>query len=95
MNAEEFLERHGLAVNPFAAEDAVQDAVLGRATEAWRHPDFAKILGDPAHPSPTVVFGERGSGKTALRLQMERALETWNREHKGDRVLVVDHDDFD
>ena len=95
MNAEQFLERHGLAVNPFAAEDAVQDAILSRATEAWRHPDFAKILGDPAHPSPTVVFGERGSGKTALRLQMERALATWNREHKDDRVLVVDHDDFD
>jgi hypothetical protein len=95
MNAEEFLERHGLAVNPFAAEDAVQDAVLARATEAWRHPDFAKIVGDPAHPSPTVVFGERGSGKTALRLQMERSLETWNRKENGPRVLVVEHADFD
>jgi hypothetical protein len=95
VNADEFLERHGLAVNPFAAEDAVQDSVLGRATEAWRHPDFAKILGDPAHPAPTVVFGERGSGKTALRLQMERALAAWNRDHSGERVLVMAHDDFD
>lgn len=95
MNAEEFLQRHGLAVNPFAAEDAVQDAVLVRATDAWRHPDFQKILGDPSHPSPTVVFGERGAGKTALRLQMERALHEWNGRRGVARALVVPHDDFD
>lgn len=95
MNAEEFLERHGLALNPFVAEDAVQDAVLVRATDAWRHPDFHKILGDPGHPSPTVVFGERGAGKTALRLQMERALAEWNDRRGVARALVVAHDDFD
>ena len=95
MNAEEFLERHGLATNPFAAEDAVQDAVLVRAADAWKHPDFAKILGDPGHPSPTVVFGERGAGKTALRLQMERALEAWNGRRGVSKVLVIPHDDFD
>jgi hypothetical protein len=95
MHAEEFLERHGLALNPFAAEDAVQDAVLRRAGGGWRHPDFAKILGDPGHPSPTVVFGERGSGKTAIRLQMEAALAAWNERRGQLRALVIEHDDLD
>ena len=95
MNAEEFLQHHGLVMNPFVAEDAVQDAVLARATSGWKHPDFAKILGEAGHPAPTVVFGERGAGKTALRLQMEQALDAWN-ERRGDaRVLVIDHDHFD
>ena len=83
MNAEEFLQHHGLVMNPFVAEDAVQDAVLARATSGWKHPDFAKILGEAGHPAPTVVFGERGAGKTALRLQMEQALDAWN-ERRGD-----------
>jgi hypothetical protein len=95
MNAEEFLEHHGLCMNPFAAEDAVQDAVLRRMGDGWRHPDFAKILGDPGHPSPTVVFGERGSGKTAIRLQMERSLEEWNGRRGQPRAMVLEHDELD
>jgi len=95
MNADEFLTRHGLALNPFTAEDAGQDAVLARTADAWKHPDFAKIIGDPTHPSPTVVFGERGAGKTALRLQMEHFLAHWNQRRSTDRTLVVAHDDFD
>ena len=95
MHAEEFLDRHGLALNPFAAEDAVQDAVLKRAGGGWKHPDFAKILGDPGHPSPTVVFGERGSGKTAIRLQMERALDAWNDRRSVPKAMVIAHDDLD
>lgn len=95
MHAEEFLDRHGLALNPFAAEDAVQDAVLKRAGDGWKHPDFAKILGDPGHASPTVVFGDRGSGKTAIRLQMERALAQWNDRRGTPKALVIEHDDLD
>ncbi len=95
MNAEEFLHRHGLAMNPFAAEDAMQDAVLARTADTWRHPDFAKVLGDMKHPSPAVVFGQRGAGKTALRLQMEHALAAWNQQRHGSRVAVIPHDAFD
>jgi hypothetical protein len=34
------------------------------------HSDFDKILGDLSRPSTSIVFGEKGSGKTAIRLQI-------------------------
>ncbi|MCE9619051.1 MAG: hypothetical protein K8R92_03980 [Planctomycetes bacterium] len=95
MNLSEFLGRHGLASNPFVAEEAAQDPVLTQSAGACRHPDFGKIFGDPTHPSPAVVFGERGSGKTALRLQMEAEYRDFNRENPRNRVLVIEHNNFD
>jgi hypothetical protein len=35
------------------------------------HSDFEKILGEMTRPSTSVVFGEKGSGKTAIRMQIE------------------------
>jgi hypothetical protein len=40
------------------------------------------------------VFGEKGAGKTALRLQMARSLGEYNAEHPDKRPLVVEYDDF-
>ena len=95
MNLSEFLGRHGLASNPFAAEEAAQDPVLTQSGDSCRHPDFGKIFGEPTHPSPAVVFGERGAGKTALRLQMESAYRAYNYQQSENRVLVIGHDNFD
>jgi hypothetical protein len=95
MNLPEFLARHGLSANPFAAEEAAQDPILAQSGGACRHPDFDKIFGDPTHPAPAVVFGERGSGKTALRLQMEAQYRDHNRDQPRRRVLVLEHDNFD
>ena len=95
MNLSEFLGRHGLESNPFAAEEAAQDPVLTQSADACRHPDFGKIFGEPTHPSPAIVFGERGAGKTALRLQMESAYRAYNKEQSDNRVLVIGHDNFD
>ena len=95
MNLSEFLGRHGLASNPFAAEEAAQDPVLTQSGDSCRHPDFGKIFGEPTHPSPAVVFGERGAGKTALRLQMESAYRAYNNQQSENRVLVIGHDNFD
>ena len=95
MNLSEFLGRHGLESNPFAAEEAAQDPVLTQSGDACRHPDFGKIFGEPTHPSPAIVFGERGAGKTALRLQMESAYRAYNKEQSDNRVLVIGHDNFD
>src|SRR5262249_44145147 len=58
------------------------------------HPAWDKIYGDPDHPSTSVVFGEKGSGKTALRLQISRQLEQHNREMPGQRVFIIEYDDF-
>ena len=32
------------------------------------HPAWDKIYGDPTEPATSVVFGEKGAGKTAMRL---------------------------
>jgi hypothetical protein len=41
-----------------------------------------------------LVFGEKGSGKTALRLQASAELESYNRAHPNQRVFVISYDDF-
>ena len=43
------------------------------------HPAWDKIYGDPAEPATSIVFGEKGSGKTALRLQIAQHLADYNR----------------
>ena len=67
MNIEKFLQHHGLAENPFEAEEARHDAVFHRLIDtAYCHPDFAKILGRIDQPSTAVVFGEKGVGKSSI-----------------------------
>ncbi|OAB60704.1 hypothetical protein AY599_25105 [Leptolyngbya valderiana BDU 20041] len=59
-----------------------------------RHSDFEKIVGDLSSPSTSIVFGEKGSGKTALRLQIEGRVHGHNRAHAGRRVFMIAHDDL-
>lgn len=95
MNNDAFLRHHGLTANPFRGEEARQDVVFERIESDCRHPDFDKIVGDLDHPSSSVVFGERGSGKTAIRLQIERLLrEREMAVDGGPRIWMVAYDDF-
>lgn len=94
MNVQSFFAHHGIAENPFRAEEAWQDAVFGRLERACRHPDFEKVCGDFTRPSSAIVFGERGSGKTAIRMQIEHAVADWNATHEDDRCLAVAYDDL-
>ena len=94
MNSNAFFKQHGLDANPFRAEEARQDMVFDKIEEDCRHPDFEKILGDLDRPSSSVVFGERGSGKTALRMQIEDTVARANAERTDDRCLVIAYDDF-
>jgi hypothetical protein len=95
MKLQQFLEHHGVARNPFAEEDAQTDPVFKeRCIDSAYHPGWDKIYGDPREPATSVVFGEKGSGKTALRLQISRHLADYNRQHPGRRVFVVHYDDF-
>ena len=41
-----------------------------------------------------VVLGEKGSGKTAMRLQIARHLERYNDQHPERRNFVIHYDDF-
>lgn len=58
------------------------------------HSDFEKILGELHRPSTAIVFGEKGSGKTAIRLQIERRVREHNTTHPTAKVLLVPYDDL-
>lgn len=95
MKIEQFLSHHEITENPFGQEDAQTDQVFKRhCLEGTRHPAWDKIYGSPEEPSTAVVFGEKGSGKTALRLQVVEHLKRYNREHPERRVFVLEYDDF-
>lgn len=99
MKVENFLAHHGLTENPFAAEEARLDGVFNRlADSSLHHPDVNKIFGTLDQPSTAVVFGEKGSGKTAIRLTLQRKIDDHNQNvaESSDqrRVLSVAYDDF-
>lgn len=58
------------------------------------HSDFDKIVGDLRHPASSVVFGEKGSGKTAIRLQLGHAVARHNASDADHKVLLVPYDDL-
>ncbi len=95
MKVQQLLAHHGIKENPFGQEDAQSDQVFKRrCLVGTYHPAWDKIFGSPEEPSTAVVFGEKGSGKTALRLQIVEQIARYNREHPDQRVLVVEYDDF-
>jgi hypothetical protein len=95
MKVQQFLDHHGIARNPFAEEDAQTDPVFKEhCIESTYHPTWDKVYGDPSEPSTSIIFGEKGSGKTAMRLQLARHLEHYNDRHPGKRLFVVHYDDF-
>lgn len=95
MNIQSFLEHHGIVRNPFAEEDAQTDQVFKEhCISSAYHPIWDKVYGDPKEPSTSIVFGPKGSGKTAMRLQIDRHLGRFNDENPSDRVFVIRYDDF-
>jgi len=95
MKVQQFLEHHGLSQNPFSQEDAQTDPLFQKlCSDGTFHPAWDKIYGDPSTPSTAVVFGEKGSGKTALRLQIVDHIAKYNSAHPDKRVFIIDYDDF-
>ncbi|NBD39146.1 MAG: hypothetical protein GVY10_11315 [Verrucomicrobia bacterium] len=95
MDLQRFFDHWNLSENPFQAEEARNDAVYARTMEgAITHPDFQKIYGSPDNPSTSIVFGEKGSGKTAMRLLIERRLTAHNNNRAGEKVWIVRYDDL-
>jgi hypothetical protein len=95
MKIDQFLGHYGINIDPFSEEDAQTDTVFKRGC-LWKihHPSWSKVFGSPADPSTALVFGEKGSGKTALRLQIMAELDQYYRDHPGERVIVISYDDF-
>ncbi|MEM6689534.1 MAG: hypothetical protein AAF664_08915 [Planctomycetota bacterium] len=95
MNIQTFLDHHGINRNPFAEEDAQTDQVFKEhCISSAYHPIWDKVYGDPAEPSTSIIFGPKGSGKTAMRLQIDRHLQRYNEDHGDKRVWVIRYDDF-
>ena len=95
MKIQQFLEHHEIARNPFAEEDAQTDPVFKEhCISSTYHPAWDKVYGDPREPATSVVFGEKGSGKTAMRLQIARHLDEYNAQNKDQRLYVIEYDDF-
>jgi hypothetical protein len=95
MKIDTFLAHYGIAENPFGAEEARHDPVFDRLIESeLSHPEFAKVLGKVDRPGTSVVFGEKGSGKTAIRMMIANQVAKHNAENPGRLVLVVPYDDL-
>jgi hypothetical protein len=95
MTIRELLEYHGVLNNPFSEEDAQNDTIFKAACiNTSFHSAWDKIYGNPGEPSTSIVFGERGSGKTALRFQMIQKISEYNSAHCGFGVLVIDYSDL-
>ncbi|MGC4006221.1 MAG: hypothetical protein QM811_25140 [Pirellulales bacterium] len=95
MKIQTFLEHHGIASNPFAEEDARTDPVFkDHCIDSAYHPAWDKVYGDPRNPATAIVFGEKGAGKTALRLQIVRHLREHDRAHPDAKLYTIEYDDF-
>lgn len=95
MNLHDLLAHHGMSANPFADEDAQTDPVFqGRCRTSTFHPSWDKVYGNPSAPATSVVFGEKGAGKTAMRLQIAAQLEEHNSQSPDQKLFVINYDDF-
>ncbi len=95
MKIQQLLSHHHLVDNPFSQEDAKEDRIFKTGcVDHTFHPSWDKIVGDPESPSSAVVFGEKGSGKTALRIQMVEFFKKFNAQHPARRALILEYDDF-
>jgi hypothetical protein len=95
MKIQQLLDHYQIVRNPFAEEDAQTDPVFrDYCIESTYHPTWDKVYGDPGVPSTAVVFGEKGSGKTAMRLQIAWRLNEFSRGHPQKRLYVIHYDDF-
>jgi len=99
MNISQFFEHWAINENPFRGEEARHDDVLSRLNAdagagGSMHSDFEKILGELTRPSTSIVFGEKGSGKTAIRLQISQRVAAFNAGNPAAKIFIISYDDL-
>lgn len=101
MNVSQFFEHWKITENPFRGEEARHDGVFQRLADSSSglpatalHSDFEKILGQLSRPASAIVFGEKGSGKTAIRLLIAREIARHNERRPDERVMLIAYDDL-
>ncbi|MEO0512729.1 MAG: hypothetical protein AAF108_07515 [Planctomycetota bacterium] len=75
-------------------ERLARHGLVGGVSPRATHSDFEKILGSLTRPSTSIVFGEKGSGKTAIRLQIEDSVRAHNGATPEGKVFLVAYDDL-
>lgn len=95
MFAKTWRDHWDLSEDPFAFEDADKDPFVTRVDASAVHSSFDRIFGNAETPAPGIVFGEKGSGKSGLRLAMQRGIEKHNAAHHDARVFQLDYVEFD
>ncbi|MEM0984074.1 MAG: hypothetical protein AAGI17_09010 [Planctomycetota bacterium] len=100
MNVAQLFDHYGITENPFRGEEARDDSVLARltlgptASGSSIHSDFDKILGEMVRPTTSIVFGEKGSGKTAIRMQILERVEWHNAAKPDAKLFAIEYDDL-
>ena len=94
MFTQKWKDHWGLVDDPFSCEDADKDLLLSAIETSAVHSSFDKMFGTPHMPSPALVFGEKGSGKSALRLIMRRRIEEHNQKNPDKKIFLVDYIEF-
>ena len=89
-----FLRLEAASQSGAAGNAKAADLPAAPAPGVTAHSDFEKIAGDFAQPSTAMVFGEKGSGKTAIRLQLADRLAAYNAQHPTERCLWISYDDL-
>jgi len=93
----QFLRSHDLVRNPFIEEEAQNDKVfedlVNEAGYTFNHQAWDKFFGDPPGCGTSMIFGVKGSGKSALRLALEKNIGHFNSGH-SERILLLSYDDF-
>jgi hypothetical protein len=93
----QFLKSHGLQRNPFIEEEAQNDKVfedlVNEAGYTFNHQAWDKFFGEPPGRGTSMIFGVKGSGKSALRLALEKNIAHFNQE-QDERILLIKYDDF-
>ena len=95
MFARTWRKHWGLIEDPFAYEDADKDPILARVEEDAVHSSFDRVFGSIDAPGPGIVFGEKGSGKSGLRLAIRERLEQEAQRDDGPGPFHVEYDRFD
>ena len=95
MFAQTWRNHWGLTEDPFAHEDADKDPVLARVDSQAVHSAFDRVFGHPSTPGPAIIFGEKGSGKSGLRLSIQRRIAAHNEANPDARIFDVEYSEFD
>ena len=94
MFAQKWRQHWGLSEDPFGCEDADKDIILTEVDASAVHSSFDRIYGNPKAPAPGIIFGEKGSGKSALRLMMSRRITQYNEAHPDEKTFLIEYIDF-